>query len=234
VLKPSELTPHTAIHLMRLLEEAGLPPGVGDLVLGAGPQAGAPLGDHPDVDLVSFTGGLHTGRRLVAAAAGTSHNSCIAFWAPAESLDDWAGAGCSGWSAADLFPLHRRLENNDAPGDRHGRTGPVKLRTLKSRTPCGTALLEACAQAGIPTVGFNTGRTVIGGANWFQINSDENNIRQSSAVAQLHPIMDRRPNPEVRTGVRAKKLILDGRRCVGAEYLDPDLIHRRTERAGAR
>ncbi|WAZ20334.1 aldehyde dehydrogenase family protein [Streptomyces cinnabarinus] len=71
VLKPSELTPHTAIHLMRLLDEAGLPAGVGNLVLGAGPEAGAPLGDHPDVDLVSFTGGLATGRRLMAAAAGT-------------------------------------------------------------------------------------------------------------------------------------------------------------------
>ncbi|MFE2521205.1 aldehyde dehydrogenase family protein [Streptomyces mirabilis] len=71
VLKPSELTPHTAIHLMRLLEEAGLPSGVANLVLGAGPEAGAPLGDHPDVDLVSFTGGLQTGRRLMAAAAGT-------------------------------------------------------------------------------------------------------------------------------------------------------------------
>ncbi|WP_405814911.1 aldehyde dehydrogenase family protein [Streptomyces sp. NBC_01390] len=71
VLKPSELTPHTAIHLMRLLEEAGLPAGVANLVLGAGPEAGAPLGDHPDVDLLSFTGGLQTGRRLMAAAAGT-------------------------------------------------------------------------------------------------------------------------------------------------------------------
>ncbi|MEU6227884.1 aldehyde dehydrogenase family protein [Streptomyces sp. NPDC047042] len=71
VLKPSELTPHTAIHLMRLLTEAGLPAGVANLVLGAGPEAGAPLGDHPEVDLVSFTGGLHTGRRLMAAAAGT-------------------------------------------------------------------------------------------------------------------------------------------------------------------
>ncbi|MGW0756574.1 aldehyde dehydrogenase family protein [Streptomyces sp. NPDC002814] len=71
ILKPSELTPHTAIHLMRLLEEAGVPAGVANLVLGAGPEAGAPLGDHPDVDLVSFTGGLQTGRRLMAAAAGT-------------------------------------------------------------------------------------------------------------------------------------------------------------------
>jgi betaine-aldehyde dehydrogenase len=71
VLKPSELTPHTAIHLMRLLEEAGLPAGVGNLVLGAGADAGAPLAVDPRVDLVSFTGGLATGRALMAAAAGT-------------------------------------------------------------------------------------------------------------------------------------------------------------------
>ncbi|SPF01085.1 aldehyde dehydrogenase family protein [Streptomyces sp. MA5143a] len=71
VLKPSELTPHTAIHLMRLLEEAGLPPGTANLVLGAGPEAGAPLSEHPDVDLVSFTGGLQTGRRLMANAAAS-------------------------------------------------------------------------------------------------------------------------------------------------------------------
>jgi betaine-aldehyde dehydrogenase len=71
VLKPSELTPSTAIILMRLLAEAGLPPGVGNLILGAGPAAGAPLTTHPDVDLVSFTGGLATGRHLMAAAAPT-------------------------------------------------------------------------------------------------------------------------------------------------------------------
>jgi betaine-aldehyde dehydrogenase len=71
VLKPSELTPSTAILLMRALQEAGLPPGVANLVLGAGSEAGAPLAEHPAVDLVSFTGGLATGRRVMAAAAGT-------------------------------------------------------------------------------------------------------------------------------------------------------------------
>ncbi len=71
VLKPSELTPSTAILLMRTLQEAGLPDGVANLVLGAGAEAGAPLADHPDVDMVSFTGGLVTGRRVMAAAAGT-------------------------------------------------------------------------------------------------------------------------------------------------------------------
>jgi betaine-aldehyde dehydrogenase len=71
VLKPSELTPSTAVLLARTLAEAGLPAGVGNLVLGAGPQVGAPLAVDPRVDLVSFTGGLATGRHLMAAAAGT-------------------------------------------------------------------------------------------------------------------------------------------------------------------
>ncbi|WP_326833803.1 aldehyde dehydrogenase family protein [Amycolatopsis rhabdoformis] len=71
VLKPSELTPHTSILLMKLLTEAGLPAGVANLVLGAGPEAGAPLSEHPDVDLVSFTGGLATGRVIAATAAAT-------------------------------------------------------------------------------------------------------------------------------------------------------------------
>lgn len=71
VLKPSELTPGTAILLMRALEEAGMPSGVGNLVLGNGAEAGAPLAEHPDVDLVSFTGGLQTGRGIAAAAAGS-------------------------------------------------------------------------------------------------------------------------------------------------------------------
>ncbi|MBA2559251.1 MAG: aldehyde dehydrogenase family protein [Propionibacteriales bacterium] len=71
VLKPSELTPSTAILLMRYLEEAGLPAGVANLVLGAGAVAGAPLSTHPAVDMVSFTGGLDTGRHIMAAAADT-------------------------------------------------------------------------------------------------------------------------------------------------------------------
>ena len=71
ILKPSEITPHSTIHLMRILEEAGLPAGVGNLVLGTGPGCGAPLSTDPRVDLVSFTGSLNVGRHLMAAAAPT-------------------------------------------------------------------------------------------------------------------------------------------------------------------
>ncbi len=163
----------------------------------------------------------------------SSHNSCIAFWAPAEDLDEWAAGGCTGWNAEETFPLYRRLETNDAPGDHHGRGGPVTIRTVPPKDPCGAALLEACAEAGIPTTPFNTGTTVVRGAHWFQINSDEDNTRQSSSVAYLHPIMGKRPNLEIRTGVQAKRLVLDAdRRCTGVDYLSPDLIH--TLRARAR
>lgn len=69
VLKPSELTPHSSILIMEVFDELGLPPGVANLVLGPGPEVGAPLSEHSDVDLVSFTGGLQTGKRIAASAA---------------------------------------------------------------------------------------------------------------------------------------------------------------------
>ncbi len=71
VLKPSEITPHSTIAMMRALVEAGLPAGVGNLVLGTGPGCGGPLSSDPRVDLVSFTGSLAVGRHLMAAAAPT-------------------------------------------------------------------------------------------------------------------------------------------------------------------
>lgn len=69
VAKPSELTPRTATFLAEILSEAGLPPGVFNLLHGLGPEAGAPMTAHPDVRLVSFTGGTATGEHVARAAA---------------------------------------------------------------------------------------------------------------------------------------------------------------------
>ena len=69
VVKPAQVTPLTAIHLTKLLEEAGTPPGVVNLVLGPGERVGQALGDSPDVDLISLTGGLDAGRALLRGAA---------------------------------------------------------------------------------------------------------------------------------------------------------------------
>ncbi|MFI9066384.1 aldehyde dehydrogenase family protein [Streptomyces sp. NPDC053429] len=71
VVKPSELTPLTTVALIELLVEAGLPAGVANLVTGPGDPVGARLAAHPDVDLISFTGGLTSGTKVMRAAADT-------------------------------------------------------------------------------------------------------------------------------------------------------------------
>jgi betaine-aldehyde dehydrogenase len=71
VIKPSEVTPMTTIRLVELAEEAGVPRGVVNLLTGSGRTVGAALVEDPLVDLVSFTGGLDTGRSILRAAAAT-------------------------------------------------------------------------------------------------------------------------------------------------------------------
>ena len=69
VAKPSELTPITAKLLSKIVADAGLPSGVINIVHGAGPKAGAALTAHPNVPVISFTGGTSTGAKVAAAAA---------------------------------------------------------------------------------------------------------------------------------------------------------------------
>jgi acyl-CoA reductase-like NAD-dependent aldehyde dehydrogenase len=76
VLKPSEYTPLSILRLVELLHDAGLPPGVVNLVNGRGSVTGAALVTHPGIDMVGFTGGTHTGRAIMAAA-GAQLKPCI-------------------------------------------------------------------------------------------------------------------------------------------------------------
>ncbi|SAK80781.1 aldehyde dehydrogenase [Caballeronia hypogeia] len=69
VLKPSELTPLTALELADIAAAADLPPGVLNVVTGLGKDAGAPLAEHPGIDKLAFTGSVPTGSRIMQAAA---------------------------------------------------------------------------------------------------------------------------------------------------------------------
>ena len=71
VLKPSEMAPLSAYLFAQILHEAGLPPGVFNLVNGDGPTVGAALASHPDVAMVSFTGSTRAGVAVALAAAAT-------------------------------------------------------------------------------------------------------------------------------------------------------------------
>jgi len=70
ILKPSEMTPVSAVRLFQLIEEAGFPPGAANLVLGPGDPVGSTLAASDRVDKVAFTGGGVTGRKIMSAATG--------------------------------------------------------------------------------------------------------------------------------------------------------------------
>ena len=69
IVKPSEVTPGVALHLGRILLEAGVPPGVVNVIPGAGAETGLALVRHPGIGMISFTGGTETGRRIGVIAA---------------------------------------------------------------------------------------------------------------------------------------------------------------------
>jgi betaine-aldehyde dehydrogenase len=71
VLKPAEQTPLTVLALASSFEEAGLPPGVVNVVTGVGETAGAAIVEHPDVDKIAFTGSAEVGKIIMRSAAGT-------------------------------------------------------------------------------------------------------------------------------------------------------------------
>ena len=73
VAKPSDYSPASAIALAGLVEEAGFPPGVFNVVSGFGPEVGKALAAHPGVDKIAFTGSTQVGAEVAKAAAGQHH-----------------------------------------------------------------------------------------------------------------------------------------------------------------
>lgn len=69
VIKPSELTPSTTLLIADVLDSRGLPAGVANVVMGDGANVGSVLSSHPEIDLISFTGGLETGKKIAESAA---------------------------------------------------------------------------------------------------------------------------------------------------------------------
>ncbi len=77
VLKPSDASPASGVALAEVMDEAGTPPGVFNLVIGRGSVVGDALASHPDVDLISFTGSTGAGARVGESAARTVKRVCL-------------------------------------------------------------------------------------------------------------------------------------------------------------
>jgi acyl-CoA reductase-like NAD-dependent aldehyde dehydrogenase len=152
VLKASEDTPETALAFARLAAEAGLPPGVLNVVHGYGEEAGQPLVEHPDVAVVSFTGSTAVGRMIARVAGERLAKVCLELGgknplvvcddadldraAEAATLSAYSNAGqrCASGSRLIVFDavyddfvarlLERTAAQRVGPGDEHD-FGPV-------------------------------------------------------------------------------------------------------------
>jgi aldehyde dehydrogenase (NAD+) len=124
VFKPAEDTPLLAVRFVEILLEAGLPPGVVNLVHGYGDEAGAPLVRHPDVALVSFTGSSEVGREVAIACAAEHKRVSLEMGGknPILVMEDadldlavdgtiWGGFGTSGQrcTASSRILVHRKV-----------------------------------------------------------------------------------------------------------------------------
>ena len=72
ILKPSEFTPLTSLRMASIIEEAGFPPGVVNIINGYGSSAGAAIASHPKIEKVAFTGSTLVGRKIMETAAQTN------------------------------------------------------------------------------------------------------------------------------------------------------------------
>lgn len=132
-------------------------------------------------------------------------------------FDDWAAAGNPGWSYEDVLPWFRRSEDNSrGPSPYHGTGGPLTVTDSPDPNPLCLAFVEAAAAIGIPRNDDPNG-AVQDGAGLVQA-TIRRGRRWSAADAFLRPVL-RRPNLTVLTGVHATRIILDGRRATGMQYV---------------
>ncbi|AXQ30654.1 choline dehydrogenase [Solimonas sp. K1W22B-7] len=136
-----------------------------------------------------------------------------------QDYDDWAAAGCEGWSYAEVLPYFRQSECFAAdPGDAsHGHEGPLHVsRRVHPDNPLSLAFLGAAQQAGYASLHDNhlSGSEGVGEYRVFQKNGE----RHSNAEAYLRPA-EGRGNLRVLTGASVTRVLLEGRRAVGISVL---------------
>jgi len=132
--------------------------------------------------------------------------------------EHWAELGNPGWSYADVLPLFKRSENNECFGadDYRGSGGPLNVSYLRSPSSINQAFLKACSEQGVPITKDYNGASQFGCAP-AQV-TQKNGERWSAAKAYLTPHMAR-PNLSVITRAHTQRIVLEGKRAVGAEFL---------------
>jgi choline dehydrogenase len=191
------------------------------------------LGTERDWGFQSEPNPLINGRRLALSMAkvlggGPSINGMV--WSRGHK-NDWDyfadEAGDPGWSYESILGIYRRIEDwqgNDPR--RRGKGGLVYLEPARDPNPIAPAMLEAASSLGIPTFDDQNGELMEGDGGAAIANLCIRNHRRSSIFrTYTYPYMDR-PNLTVLTGALVGRVVFDGKRAVGVEFLRGDQCHR--------
>ena len=134
-------------------------------------------------------------------------------------FDDWAAAGNPGWSYRELLPYFIKLEDHPFGEPQfHGVGGPVGVSDVSAKVhPLCHSFLEACDSVGVARTRDFNGSQSEGSGLWEVTIRD--GVRVSASNAYLRPVW-RRPNLEIRMRAQATRVLFDGRRATGVEFVE--------------
>ena len=159
---------------------------------------------------------LNDARGKVLGGSSSINGMCYSRGAP-EIFDLWASLGNSGWSYADVLPYFKRAECYEhGETEFHGGSGPLHVTQAKIKNLAQLAWLDAAQEAGFPYSDDHNGAKPEGFGPCDSTIKDGRRI--STAVAYLKPIKGR-SNLHIETDAHVTKLVFDGLRVVGVEYL---------------
>lgn len=131
--------------------------------------------------------------------------------------DTWAYNGCVGWDYESVLPYFKKSENFEGGEDLyHGVGGPLNVSYVQNPNPVSAAAIEAATEVGFSRNDDCNGASALG-VGYCQVTIKDGQ-RHSAAAAFLAPALNR-PNLTVLTDAAVQKLVLNGDRCTGVEYI---------------
>ncbi len=165
------------------------------------------------------------GRNLVinqgkVLGGSTSVNAMMYVRGNRLNYDMWNALGADGWSFADVLPAYKALEDYaGGESEYHGVGGPIPVVDCPDPVMRSEEFMVGATQVGYDGPYWDTnGARQENGAGLLQFHIDPAGRRASAATVFLHPILDR-PNLTVETGAHATRVLFDGKKAVGVEYL---------------